>query len=176
MDVGGTPGIGMMAPGIGAGLDADETVAPLPIGHRAALAAKIRIEGSWVLVVFVNIPACRVRLPNLDEGIRDRAPLLIGHAARHDDALAEPLPQVLLGEVGVVVAKSVVPEDGPREFGERWRDDDQRPGWRGDSCRPVIRGKIGWMSSQPFKIVQAGHSSLLFSAKFSNAALPVLRK
>src|SRR5215469_5433455 len=96
VDMRGAPGIGMIAPGIGAGLDAYETVAPLAVGHRAALAAKIRIERGGMLVAFVNIPARRVRLPYLDQGIRDRAAILIGHAPREDYALAQRLPRMLL--------------------------------------------------------------------------------
>src|SRR5262249_41157818 len=121
VNMSGTPCVGMIAPRIGAGLDAHETIAPFLIGHSAAGACKIRIKGGRVLVLFMDIPAGGVRLPYLDEGIRDRAAILIGHAACDDDALAQGLPRMLLGEVATVLPKSAMAKERSCQLGQRLR-------------------------------------------------------
>jgi hypothetical protein len=61
MDVRRPPGIVVVAPGIGAGLDGDELVVAVGIGAGAAAAVEIRIERRIVLVAGMMVAARRVR-------------------------------------------------------------------------------------------------------------------
>jgi hypothetical protein len=79
----------MVAPGIGAGLDGDEAVAALVVGHHAALAREVGIERRVVLVARMDVAAAGVGLPDLDQGTRHRAPVLVDDAAGDDDAFAQ---------------------------------------------------------------------------------------
>src|ERR1700712_5509694 len=98
MDVGRTPGVVVIAPGIGAGLDGDEAVIALRIGLRAAGTGEIRIERRRMLVDDMDIAAAGIGLPQLDQRIRDTATVFVEHMAVHDDALAERLALALQGE------------------------------------------------------------------------------
>ena len=56
-----------------------------------------------MLVDDVDVAAAGIGLPDFDQRIRHRPPVLVEHAAVHDDALAERLARVLLGQVVVAV-------------------------------------------------------------------------
>src|ERR1700719_5050180 len=83
------PGIVVIAPRIGAGLDRGEPIPPLIVGKDSALAAEVRIDRRVMLVRRVLIAAGGIGLPDLDYRARDRPAILVGDAALHDDALAE---------------------------------------------------------------------------------------
>src|SRR4051812_31308157 len=55
MNMRGTPGVVVIAPGIGAGLDGDEPVVAGGIAHRAACSGEIRIERRRMLVADMDI-------------------------------------------------------------------------------------------------------------------------
>src|SRR5882724_13271689 len=95
MNVSRAPGIVMVAPRIGAGFDGDEFVIAFAVGLRASGAGKIRIERRRMLVADMDITAAGIGLPDLEQGIRHAAAVLIQHMAVHDDALAERLTLVL---------------------------------------------------------------------------------
>src|ERR1700730_2887338 len=111
MNVGRAPGIVMVAPGIGAGFDGDEPVIALAVGLRAPGAGKIRIERRGMLVADMDIAAAGVGLPDLEQGIRYAAAVLIQHMAVHDDAFAERLALVLCGEIMIALAHGLVAVD-----------------------------------------------------------------
>src|SRR5690348_7350157 len=83
------PGIVVIAPRIGAGLDRGEPIPPLIVGKDSALAAEVRIDRRVMLVRRMMIAAGGVRLPDLHNGARDRPAVLVGYAAMYDDAFAE---------------------------------------------------------------------------------------
>src|SRR5215470_12439734 len=87
----GSPGIGVVAPGIGARLDADEAIVTVRIGDTAASAREVRIKRCLVLVHDVAIAAGRIALPDLDKAIGHRPPSLIAHPPLDDNALAQRL-------------------------------------------------------------------------------------
>src|ERR1700682_6150383 len=95
VDVGRTPGIVVIAPGIGAGLDGDETVIALRIRLRAAGTGEIRIERRRMLVDDMDVAAAGIGLPQFDQRIRHAAAVFIEHMAVHDDALAKRLALAL---------------------------------------------------------------------------------
>ena len=73
VDVRRSPGVLVVAPRVGAGLDRDEAVAALVVGEAAAGAGEVRVERRRVLVDLVRVAAGRVRLPDLDERVRGPA-------------------------------------------------------------------------------------------------------
>ena len=66
------PGIMVIAPRVGAGLDRGEPVPAVAIGVDPALAAKVRIRRRIVLVGRMLVAARGVGLPDLDDRVRDR--------------------------------------------------------------------------------------------------------
>ena len=61
-----------------------------------------------MLVDVVHVAAAGVGLPDFDQRVGHRPPVLVDHVAVHDDALAQRLARVLLGEVGVALLHRVV--------------------------------------------------------------------
>ena len=69
VDVRRPPGVLVVPPRVGAGLDRDEAVAALVVGEAAAGAGEVRVERRRVLVDLVPVAAGGVRLPDLDERV-----------------------------------------------------------------------------------------------------------
>src|SRR5216683_5256905 len=88
VDVVRAPGVLMVAPGIGAGLDRRVAVAALAIGERASGAAKMGIERRIMLVALVVVPAGGVGLPDLDHRLGDGPSVLVDNPSLDDDAFA----------------------------------------------------------------------------------------
>src|SRR6185437_12759579 len=101
MDMRRTPGVVVIAPRIGAGLDGDELVIALGIALRAARAGEVRIERCRMLVDNMDIAAAGIGLPQFDQRIRHAAAVFIEHMPMHDDTLTERLALVLDGEIVV---------------------------------------------------------------------------
>jgi hypothetical protein len=125
MDMRGTPGVVVIAPGIGARLDGDETVVAGGIAHGAARAGEVRIERRRVLVADMDVAAAGIGLPDLDQRVRHAAAVLVAHMAMHDDALADRLAFVLGGEIGIAFAHGLVAVDRAGQFRQRVAHRDQ---------------------------------------------------
>ena len=63
----GPPGIGVVAPGISAGLNGVKLVVAFVVGQTTATAQKIGVDGSSMLVYLVDVTPGSVGLPNLYE-------------------------------------------------------------------------------------------------------------
>src|SRR5664279_5211730 len=126
MDVIRPPGIAMIAPRVSAGLHRDEFVVALLVGEGAARSGEIRIERRRVLIDIVHVAAAGIGLPDFHQRLRHRPLVLVEHAAVHDDALAQGLALVLLGEIIVGLLDRVMAEGRTRELRQRVRHDDQR--------------------------------------------------
>src|SRR6266850_5593711 len=111
MDMRRAPGVVVVAPGILARPDADETVTAFGVGHSAPGAGEVRIERCIVLIGAVRIAPGRVRLPDFDQGVRHRRAVLVQHTPAHDYALADRLAPVLAGEIVVGRLDVAVAED-----------------------------------------------------------------
>src|SRR4029077_5741079 len=98
------PGIRMILPRVGAGVNGDKPVAALAIREHAAAACEIRVERRGMLVHAMTVAPRRLGLPNFDQGSRNRASFLIQHESAHDDSFSLSFPAVLLREVIVVGA------------------------------------------------------------------------
>src|SRR5574341_400876 len=116
MDVGGPPGVVVVAP----------RVFPGPDGDGAAGTREVRVDGGVVLVGLVRVAARGVRLPDLDQRVRHGLAALVEHAAADDDALAERIALVLAREVVVGRLHIAVAEYRAGDLGERLRHDDER--------------------------------------------------
>jgi hypothetical protein len=57
-----------------------------------------------MLVDGMSVPACRICLPEFDQGVANGTPVAIEHAPGHDDAFAQRLACMLTGEIVVGVA------------------------------------------------------------------------
>ena len=101
MDVRRPPGVPVVAPRVGAGLDRREAVAAVAVGEAAAHAGEVRVERRRVLVALVDVAAGGVGLPDLDELVAHRPAVAVEHATGHDHPLAHRLAGVLDGQVGL---------------------------------------------------------------------------
>src|SRR5450631_2022043 len=81
----------MILPGIGTRTNRQKAIDPLIIGQAAAHAQEVGIERSGPLVPLVQVATGGIGLPDLQQRVEQRRALLIEHAARHDDALADSL-------------------------------------------------------------------------------------
>src|ERR1700727_1306299 len=107
------PGVVMVAPWIGAGLDRDEPVIAIGIGSRAASTSEIRIERRRVLVNDVDVTAAGIGLPDFQQRIGHRAAVFVPYMAVDDDAFAQWLAGMLDGEVVIVLAHRLVAVNWP---------------------------------------------------------------
>ena len=71
----------VVAPRVGAGLDRHEAVAPVGVGQAAAQPGEVRVERRGMAVAVVPVATAAVALPQLDERVAHRAPVLLEHAA-----------------------------------------------------------------------------------------------
>src|ERR1700682_4022843 len=145
MNMRGPPGVGMIAPRIGAGFHGDEFVATLGVGQRAAGAGEIRIERRRMLVAMMDITAGGVRLPDFHEGARYRTAVFVEHASRDDNPLALRLALVLAGKVGIVGHDFIVPIDRSRHFRKRLRHENERLPRRALYRRYIRRVEARWL-------------------------------
>jgi hypothetical protein len=79
----------VIAPGIGARLDAEKLIATFLVRQTAARSQEIRIDGRVMLIHNMNVAACGVGLPHLDQRIRDRLTPIIQNPTGHDEALPQ---------------------------------------------------------------------------------------
>src|SRR5438094_691173 len=94
MDVRRSPGVAMILPWIGAGLDRDEAIEAFGISQAAAGSAEVGVQGGGVLVILVKVAAGGIGLPDLNDRAPHRAAITVKHATRHDNAIADPVPRI----------------------------------------------------------------------------------
>src|SRR5437899_348971 len=98
----------MITPRIGSGFDRQEPVAAVIVGHRAAGAGEIRIEGRRVVVDGMRVPSGRIALPDLNQRTANGAGVFIEHTAGDDDPLAKWLAGMLTCQVSIRFADPTV--------------------------------------------------------------------
>jgi hypothetical protein len=116
VNVGGPPGVRMVAPWVGARLDGHETVITVLVRDRASGAGEVRVKRSWVIVLAMPVAPRSVRLPQLDERVGDRAAIFVQDAAGDDDALSDRFAGVLAREVVICFADRIVSVEGASEL------------------------------------------------------------
>lgn len=114
--MGRTPGVDVVAPGVGARLDGDELVRALIVGQAAAHAGEVGVERGGVVVALVGVAARGVGLPDLDQLATHRAAVAVQHPAGDPDPLAERLAPVPAGQVVVEGGDIGDAEDRAGEF------------------------------------------------------------
>ena len=137
----GAPGVVVVAPGVGAGLDRGEAVDAVFIGHAAAGAEEVRIDRRVVLVGGVDIAAGGVCLPEFQHSVWYRATVIAEHATGDDDAFAEWLAvaPAVSGEVVVQGVDAGGAVDRAGVFGQGWRDFDHGLGWAAQHAGAILR-------------------------------------
>src|SRR6266849_11124094 len=128
MDVGRTPGIGVVLPGIRARTNSQEAIDTVFICHTTANAEEIRIERPRPLITFVKVAASGIGLPDLQEGVRHGLPTLVEHSSGNNDALADGLAagRGITCEIGVLWGDGADSGTRPRQFRESERHIDKR--------------------------------------------------
>src|SRR5580692_4913088 len=132
VNVGWTPRVEVIEPGISARLDRDKTICAVLVGKGATGAGKIGIEWRGVLVFHMNVTPRRVRLPNLNQGTRYRTSVAVQHTSRHNDSFTPRLISMLARKVVIGFGDFPVSIDGARDLRQSMRKKDQRLGW----CAP----------------------------------------
>jgi len=119
------PGVVVVAPRVGAGLDGDELVVSLGVGQRATDPGEVRVQWARPVVRLVPVAAARVGLPDLHQRVRHRAAVAVAQRAVHDDPLADRLAGMLPGQVVVQRTDPAGPEHRAGDLGEPLRQQDQ---------------------------------------------------
>src|SRR5262249_51637330 len=131
-------------------------------------------ERRRVVVVVVAIAPGSVALPELNQGARDRAAVLVQDPPGDDDPLAERLAGVLTRQVVVGFADRAVAEQRAGELGDGVRQLDERQR-RGAAHRGFVR----WVGPlRPVDRVRAGkylHSKPLSHDQSPGPAVPWAR-
>src|SRR3984957_11591601 len=126
MDMRWTPCIGMVTPGIRAGLHRHEPVLAIRVRQGSARAREVRIQRSAMIVLGVRISPCRVRLPDLDESMRARPAIFVQNAPGQEDACSQRMAPMLTGQDVVRLADGVVTKYRAAQFRNRVRQLDER--------------------------------------------------
>ena len=126
VDVRRAPGVVVVLPRVGAGLDRDDPVAAIVVAEAAPGAREVRVERRRMAIKLVDVAPGGIRLPDLDQGVSHGPAVAVEHAPGDDDALTERLARMLAREVVVERAHLPVPVDGPGDLGKRVRKHDQR--------------------------------------------------
>src|SRR5208283_1954687 len=174
MDVLGPPSVVVIAPGIRAGPDGDETVAAFVIREGLTHSREIGIERSVMLVRFVQITPGGVGLPNFHQRIRHGPAISIQQPAADNDALAQRLTFVLPRQIERFGRNDFLRKEWPGGFGERVGQLNQRP--RGST---LDRGSIRRMQKLRLStgggpaISQHRHHSAFPSDAFENYGNPL---
>src|SRR5437899_2954719 len=147
MNVGWTPGIRMVLPGIRTWTNGQKAIDTIFIRQTAANAEEIRIEWPRPLIPLVKVATSGIGLPDFQERVRYGIPTVVEHAAGHNDALADCLaagPGVAR-EVGVFRTNSADNRTRSCQFREGQRHVDERKRWgtasRGLICLVQVRWK-----------------------------------
>ena len=108
--MGRAPGVQVVLPRVGAGLDGGEAVGAVGAGDAAADAGEVGVQRCRVLVPLVDVAAGGVRLPDLHQLAGDGTAVAVEHPAGDDDAFAQRLAVVLDGQVRFQRVDVHVPE------------------------------------------------------------------
>lgn len=172
VNVGGSPGVVVIAPGVGTRADGDEVVAALLISERVAATGEVGIERSVVLIHAVLIPAGGVGLPDFDESVRDRASVFVKDATADDNAFTERFGVMLAGKVERFGIHSGSRDGWACDFGKRMREVDERLGRSTFNGRNVRRVEVIGLGAgfRPTVSGNTGHEGDLQVSAFKDTA------
>src|SRR5579883_215440 len=126
------PRVVMIAPGISARLDREETVIAVVVRDDPARAGEIGVERRRMIVA-PKIASCGIALPKLHERSSHRPSVFIKHAPGNNNALSNGLTGVLAREVVIGFADGIVSVERPRQLRHRVRNLNERLRW----CAPA---------------------------------------
>ena len=120
----------MVEPGIRTGLDGDETVSAIFIGHRAACASEVGIEwrGCWSFIC--TVASSGICLPNFNQRMRNGASITVQYSAGDDDAFSLWLSLYVVGKVVIGFADFSMSIDRARNFRQSVWKINERLRWR----------------------------------------------
>src|SRR5471030_1629325 len=145
MNVRRPPGIVVVLPRIGAGLDGDELVLAVVVGAGAAATGEVGIERRVMLVAGMMVATRRVALPDLQHRPRYRLAVLVEHAAMDHDAFAQRFADALPGEVVLQRIHPLAAERRAGDLRQALRQHDRGLLRRARRRRLVGRRQIGGM-------------------------------
>src|SRR5208282_794496 len=119
------PRVVVIEPRVCPGLDGDETVRSVFIGHGSTRPTEVGIERSGMLIVSVPIPSGGVCLPNLEERVGEGPPVAVKHASAHDDALTDRFPWVLASQIVIFFPDLLMAKNRSCNFRKRVRQQDK---------------------------------------------------
>src|SRR5271154_5129619 len=109
MDVGWTPGIVVVVPRVGAGLDRHKPITAVGIGQGSSGPGEIWIQRRGVIVLFVAITSGSVGLPDFQQSVRNWPATIVEDSPLHNDAFAERFTHVLPSEIAIRFSDVVMP-------------------------------------------------------------------
>src|SRR5829696_695953 len=112
------PGVVMVAPRVGTGLERDEPVTAVVVGEAPARAGEVGVQRRRVPVTLMNVAPGGVGLPDLDQAASHGPPVAVEHASGDEDALSQGLAFVLTRQVVVQRPYPPVAVGGPGDLRE----------------------------------------------------------
>ena len=79
-----------------------------------------------MLITHVSVPARRIRLPNLDERVWDRASVAVENTSADNDAFTERLTRMLNGQIVIFFSDLFMSIDWTRNLRQGVRQHNQR--------------------------------------------------
>ena len=149
----GPPGVVVVAPRVGPGLDRHEAVAPLVVGHAAPGAGEVRVQRRRPAVPAVAVAARGVGLPDLDQRVAQRLALGV-EDTRPETVIRSPIGSPSCWRVrswSSSPSRAHVAERGTGHLGDRSGAGRRAAacGWRSAStCTPGSRAADAPLSSR----------------------------
>src|SRR6266702_6569845 len=91
MNVGRTPGVGMVLPGIRTWTNRQESVDTVFIRQTASNAKEVRIKRTRPLIPFMEVTSSGIGLPDLQKCVWHWISTVVKHATGHNDTLTDGL-------------------------------------------------------------------------------------
>ena len=85
MDVGWSPGVVVITPGVGSGTNGGELIFTLFIGQATPRPGKVGIEGGGVLVIDMDVTPGGIGLPQFNQSMRHSAAAIIHHPSGYQN-------------------------------------------------------------------------------------------
>src|SRR5262249_7044588 len=97
-------------------LDGHKTVDAFVVGQGPACSAEVGVDRGGMLIFRMPVSAGRIRLPNLDQGVRDGTSVAVEHTSCNNNALAERFACMLDRKVIVVFTNLLVTVNWSGDF------------------------------------------------------------
>src|SRR6476660_8715056 len=167
------PRIVAIRPGILAGANRYKPVAALGISQCMTATREVGIERGIMLIVVVKIAASRVRLPDFNQSVTQRAAVFVHHAAADDDSFTQWLAGMLAREIASLHVAKFSAKHWASDLRKSVWKVDRRPAWSTLGRRNVRRMQVRRLRTGSISSIglDRSHERALLSHHFHSVRL-----